>query len=299
MGVAMFDAIGLARKNARRCEELTRLQERLERIAGAENAAQERARRAVYDEALVPFRDAFARLKRVELAELLGLDPFETGDAVDVEPRRLSVDGVAALGTLAGGALVGAGAGVGTYLAVGAFATASTGTAVSSLSGAAATSATLAWLGGGSLAAGGGGVAAGTAVLTGIVAAPVLLSVGVLVEWQGRKSLREQREAAEELDGAEAELAVAKAGTIALCRSSKRVRHALRDLRGAIVERLPAFTELLDTCDDYARYSPDQRARVATLVGLATATVALMRCPVAEADAALADAAARLRAAAA
>jgi len=50
---------------------------------------------------------------------------------------------------------------------VGAFGTASTGTAISSLGGAAATNATMAWLGGGSLAAGGGGVAAGGIVLTG------------------------------------------------------------------------------------------------------------------------------------
>ena len=53
-----------------------------------------------------------------------------------------------------------------TTAAVGALATASTGTAISSLSGAAATNATLAWLGGGSLAAGGGGMAAGAAVLS-------------------------------------------------------------------------------------------------------------------------------------
>ena len=55
-----------------------------------------------------------------------------------------------------------------TTAAVGAFATASTGTAISALSGAAATNATLAWLGGGSIAAGGGGMAAGAAVLSGI-----------------------------------------------------------------------------------------------------------------------------------
>ena len=49
-----------------------------------------------------------------------------------------------------------------------ALATASTGTAISTLSGAAATNAVLAWLGGGAIAAGGGGMAAGAAVLTGI-----------------------------------------------------------------------------------------------------------------------------------
>lgn len=57
-----------------------------------------------------------------------------------------------------------------TTSAVMAFGAASTGTAISSLSGAAATNATLAWLGGGSLAAGGGGMAAGTAVLGTITA---------------------------------------------------------------------------------------------------------------------------------
>ena len=54
---------------------------------------------------------------------------------------------------------------------VAALATASTGTAISSLSGAAATNATMAWLGGGSIAAGGGGIAAGAAVLTSITVA--------------------------------------------------------------------------------------------------------------------------------
>ena len=45
------------------------------------------------------------------------------------------------------------------------FGVASTGTAISALSGAAANSAALAWLGGGALAAGGGGMSAGTAFL--------------------------------------------------------------------------------------------------------------------------------------
>lgn len=51
------------------------------------------------------------------------------------------------------------------------FGVASTGTAISSLSGVAATKAALAWLGGGTLAAGGGGIAAGNAFLA--LAGPV------------------------------------------------------------------------------------------------------------------------------
>ena len=73
---------------------------------------------------------------------------------------------------------VGAGAALstGAMSLVATFGTASTGTAISSLSGAAATNATLAWFGGGSIAAGGGGVAMGTVVLSGGT-----LAVGVVV----------------------------------------------------------------------------------------------------------------------
>ena len=61
---------------------------------------------------------------------------------------------------------------------------ASTGTAISSLSGAAASNAVLAWLGGGSIAAGGGGVAAGTVVLGAMTATATIglaaIAVGTL-----------------------------------------------------------------------------------------------------------------------
>lgn len=76
---------------------------------------------------------------------------------------------------LAAGALMGIGA---SSLAA-SIGTASTGTAIATLSGAAATNATLAWLGGGSLAAGGFGIAGGTALLGGIGVAPMLLFTGM------------------------------------------------------------------------------------------------------------------------
>lgn len=71
---------------------------------------------------------------------------------------------------IVGGAMVGVGASAGTAVTIAATlgATASTGTAIGSLSGAAATNAALAWLGGGTLAAGGGGVAAGTAIVSAV-----------------------------------------------------------------------------------------------------------------------------------
>lgn len=85
------------------------------------------------------------------------------------ELKEVSVGAGALLGGLAGAGLGVAGglaASGATTAAVTALATASTGTAISALSGAAATNATLAFLGGGSLAAGGGGIALGSVVLS-------------------------------------------------------------------------------------------------------------------------------------
>lgn len=64
-------------------------------------------------------------------------------------------------------------------------ATATTGTAISTLSGAALTNASLAALGGGALAAGGGGMAAGTVAVTvgtGVVGTVTTAGVSVVVE---------------------------------------------------------------------------------------------------------------------
>ena len=90
--------------------------------------------------------------------------------------------GAAGLGAAGGFAAAGA-----TTAAVMALGTASTGTAIASLSGAAATNATLALLGGGTLAAGGGGMAAGTAVLGAATLGVGLLVGGIIFSFTGSK----------------------------------------------------------------------------------------------------------------
>lgn len=107
-----------------------------------------------------------------ELAEMKEVD-MKASDAM----KTLAIgSGFAAVGLVGTPALVTA--------TVTAFCAASTGTAISSLSGAAATNAVLAWLGGGSIAAGGGGVAAGTAVMGAITATATMglavIAVGTL-----------------------------------------------------------------------------------------------------------------------
>lgn len=90
--------------------------------------------------------------------------------------------GGAAVGTAGGFAAAGA-----TTSAVMALGTASTGTAISTLSGAAATNATLAALGGGAISAGGGGMALGTAVLGGATLGVGLLVGGIIFNFTGNK----------------------------------------------------------------------------------------------------------------
>ncbi|WP_260684544.1 hypothetical protein [Rhodococcus sp. KBS0724] len=81
----------------------------------------------------------------------------------DLEAARKSAAGAGA-GFTAGAAVASIAPTAALWVAT-TFGTASTGTAISTLSGAVATKAALAWLGGGAIAAGGGGTAAGTALL--------------------------------------------------------------------------------------------------------------------------------------
>lgn len=88
--------------------------------------------------------------------------------------------GGAAIGTAGGFAAAGA-----TTAAVMALGTASTGTAIASLSGVAATNAVLAALGGGTIAAGGGGIALGTTLLGASTLGIGLLIGGVIFSISG------------------------------------------------------------------------------------------------------------------
>lgn len=85
--------------------------------------------------------------------------------------------------TIASGIGTGLGivAGWGTLAAISAWGTASTGTAIATLSGAAATNASLALLGGGTLAAGGGGAALGSIILTGGIAIIAIAGTGAVM----------------------------------------------------------------------------------------------------------------------
>lgn len=148
--------------------------------------------------------EVFGQIKNVDFEHdgNLGNLSLTEFDVADFRMLRQEVSFIASSGLgVTGGVTSGALAAFGAYNGVMALGTASTGTAISTLSGAAATNATLAWLGGGSLAAGGYGIAGGTMVLGAVVAGPAMLIAGWYI---GAK-------ASKDLDDAKSNIAQAKA----------------------------------------------------------------------------------------
>lgn len=156
------------------------------------------------------------------------------------------------------------------------FGVASTGTAISALSGAAATNAALAWLGGGALAAGGGGMAAGSAFLA--LAGPVGWAIaGVSVVASGllffkTKSDKERLEniyiRISDRDTKSYELAI-----VELSERIKRIQDEAGKLNNAIV-RIETFGI------DYSKMSEDQQYELGAYVNLMEASTMLLVNPI-------------------
>ena len=126
-------------------------------------------------EAMLTLGEAVQFLERAKIKDRQLFEKCEITQEQMVAWRTASVNAVEVLSGLTSSALAGVGTSAAVYGLVSTLAAASTGTAITALSGAAATNATLAWLGGGTIAAGGGGVAAGTVVLGGLAVGPAIL----------------------------------------------------------------------------------------------------------------------------
>lgn len=132
-----------------------------------------------------------------------------------------------------------AGLGTGALLSVGAYgavasgaigAVASTGAAIGGLSGAAATNATLAWLGGGALSAGGFGVAGGMVALGGIVAAPVLAIGGFIMASKAEEAVSDARAYRAEVDKAVADMEFMQSNLSAIVSAKDELANTIREL---------------------------------------------------------------------
>ena len=110
---------------------------------------------------------------------------------INIEEASMNAQDMLKAGSIALGA--GALVGIASYGGAALFAKASTGTAISTLKGAAKTKSILAFFGGGSKVAGGLGVLGGKLVLAGIVVTPVLIVSGLIARANGKEKLEEAK----------------------------------------------------------------------------------------------------------
>ena len=239
------------------------------------------------------FLHAFEQVHHIELTDSAGiqeLSKFCLQEDDLPELRELGEMATSFVSGTASGTVLGGAAALGAYGAVGYFGAASTGAAISGLSGVAATNATLAWLGGGSLAAGGLGVVGGTAVLGGLVAGPAIAVLGWTMDSKSRANLARAKENEDQSKAMAAE------------------RATVRDLCDGITERSIMFTSLIDGLDailaeqtkylgyilretgtDYRTYNPAQKKVVARALSTAGALKAAIDTPILKEDGTLTE----------
>ena len=157
----------------------------------------------IFENSLQQFISIYQTVGKVDLSPIKKLDGALTYDQFKVEyieMKKISTT-FKELAIVSGGGVVAGAAAVGGALGIAALiGTASTGTAIGSLSGIAATNATLAWLGGGAISAGGAGMAGGMVVLGGIALAPVAILGMFLGANKGKQKLNHAQNYSNQVD---------------------------------------------------------------------------------------------------
>lgn len=247
----------------------------------------------ILNSTITEFLNTFSKIKNVDFRESEGLEElkkFHVDEKEFVELKSMATFA----GSLAGGAVAGTAGGAlaafGAYGAAQALACASTGTAIASLSGAAATNATLAFFGGGSLAAGGLGMAGGTAVLGGLVAGPALMVMGFVAGHAAKKDLEKAY-----TNRAEALQIAAQLNTAALqCETIRRRTYMFYNLLARLDSKfLPMIYKMEDIFaaegDDYRRYSVESKKAIASCASIAVSIKTVLDTPILTDDGLLTD----------
>ncbi len=237
----------------------------------------------VWDRQLGRFVELFEQLKNVELTGQANVGELGAANFSKAELSQMKILSLKAQEVAMGGAgAIGSGAlvGMASYGGAVMFASASTGTAISSLAGAAATNATLAWFGGGSLAAGGLGMAGGMAVLGGIVAGPVLAVGGMMMASKARKNLADAKKYRSEARKAVEEMNNAISVLEAIHDVSSEFDGVTRRLSKAITPVLDTLESIIQASGtDYSLYNPSQKRQVHLTVQFAQALKVVLETP--------------------
>ena len=236
----------------------------------------------IYENGLIPFVEEFSKIKNINfndnrLVGVTSLPEPTQAELAEITEHTLAMKGIVTGGVTALGS--GGLAGLAAYGGVGLLGTASTGTAIGTLSGVAATNATLAWLGGGSLAAGGFGMAGGMVVLGGIVAGPVLAVGGMMLASKAEAARDDAYSNYRKAELASEEMKTATVTTRALKSRFDEMYDVLARLSSYFEEYLFSFKILVSKNVDYSTYSDADKKGVFMLASLAKTIKTIMEAP--------------------
>ncbi len=238
----------------------------------------------VLDEGIKPFVKEFEKLNHISLSKSAGLNELQKIVLDKASFAQLKeIQGMAtSIATGAGaGAIAGATTAFGAYGAASTFALASTGTAISSLSGAAATNATLAFFGGGAIKAGGLGMIAGGYVLGGLIAGPALAVFGSMVGAKASAALDDAYSNLAQAREYAQEMSVASTACIGIRKRSDMFTRFLLQLNATFEPLVYEMTQIIKTKGaDYRKFSKGEKEVVAEAMTLAGAIKAVIDTPI-------------------
>lgn len=228
---------------------------------------------SVMSGSILRFAENFSRIKNVRLNDSVGLEELRDFNPNSQDFLNMKNDGFKAAEIMQGGIgslAAGTATAAGVYGAVGALGAASTGTAISALSGAAASNATLAWLGGGAIAAGGGGMALGALVLGGLVAAPTLIITGLFMGSKADEALSQAKEQRDEARKYKQDVTNLCSVMEAISTRAKQIKNLLEDLDDKLSPAVSRMVSLIDNRgDDWRYYSQYEKHYVGVAAQLA------------------------------
>ncbi|HCE2428472.1 TPA: hypothetical protein NGU10_000886 [Vibrio parahaemolyticus] len=219
------------------------------------------------------FVEEYGKLKNVSLTTGKEMEDLTLADfddhALEEMKNEVSMLSSSALG-IGSGALGGGMAAFGAYSGTMILASAGTGTAIGSLSGAAATNATMAWLGGGTLASGGFGMAGGAVVLGTLAAGPALLIFGSVLGAKAESKLNSARANLEQANTFEAESSIIITKLEGISEVAQLASETLSTLRSQCRRSCKALSKIIEARGtDYSAFCTSERAVVLRTVKLA------------------------------
>lgn len=238
---------------------------------------------SVYQDSLGDFVKTFSEIKNIDFE-----DNLDIGTDVDYSSMLKIKESVVEIQEVLGGGIAALGGGVvagfGAYGGVGMLATASTGTAISGLSGAAATNATLAWLGGGALSAGGMGMAGGMAVLGGIVAGPVLAIGGAIMAAKAEEAKYNAYSNFDKAEAAAEQMNVAKVVLDEITARVKEFRSILKPMNDIFEDYIDRMEDIVNNSSDYSKYSIQEKEIVMITASIAQTIKNVCDAPIIDED---------------